>query len=56
MMPLHNILRKCTEANKFTEFPEKFNHIMFTNDIKLFVKYEKEMKALIQTIRIYSQD
>ena len=26
------------------------------NDINLFVKKEKELEALIQTVRIYSQD
>ena len=29
---------------------------MYTDDIKLFAKNEKELETLIHTIRIYSQD
>ena len=29
---------------------------MYVDDIKLFVKNEKELETLIQTIRIYSED
>ena len=29
---------------------------MYMDDIKLFAKNEKEVKNLIQTVRIYSQD
>ena len=29
---------------------------MYMDDIKLFVKYEKELETIIKTLRIYSQD
>ena len=51
MMQLNHILRKCTAGYK-----EKFNHLMYMDDIKLFAKNEKELETLIHTIRIYSQD
>ena len=54
MMPLNYILKKCTRGNKFSKLQEKINHLMY--DIKLFAKNVKELKTLIQTIRIYSQD
>ena len=30
--------------------------LVYMDDIKLFVKNEKELETLIQTVRIYSQD
>ena len=41
-MPLNLILRKCTNGYKFSKSQEKINHIMYTNDIKLFPKNEKK--------------
>ena len=48
--------KKCTGGYKFTKSPEKITQLMYMDDIKLFVKNEKELVTLIQTIRIYSQD
>ena len=56
MMPLNHILRKCTAGYKLTKSQEKINHLMYMDDIKLFAKNEKELKTLIHTVRIYSQD
>ena len=56
MMPLNHILRKCTAGYKLSRSQEKVNHLMYMEDIKLFAKYEKELKTLIHTIRISSQD
>ena len=55
-MPHYYILKKCTRGYKCTKSPEKVNHLMYINDIKLFVKSEKALETLIQTIRIYSQN
>ena len=41
--------------SKFTKLQEKNNHLMFMNT-KLFVKNEKELETLIQTIIIYNHD
>ena len=56
MMPLNHILRKCTAGYKLSRSQEKINHLMYTDDIKLFAKNEKELKTLIHAVRIYSQD
>ena len=55
-MPLNHILRKFTAGYKLSKSQEKINHLMYTDDIKLFAKKEKELEILIQTVRIYSQD
>ena len=49
MMPLNNILRKCTAGYKLCRWQEKINHLMYTDDIKLFAKNEKEVETLIHT-------
>ena len=56
MMPLNDILRKCTGEYKHSKSQEKINHLMYMNDIKLFAKTEKELKTLIHAVRIYNQD
>ena len=55
-MPLNHILRKCTAGYKLSKSPEKINHLMYMDDIKLFAKNEKELETLIHTVRIYIQD
>ena len=56
MMPLNYIFRKCTARYKLTLSQEKINHLMYKDDIKPFAKKEKELKTLIHTVKIYSQD
>ena len=41
MMSLNYILRKCTGGYKFRKSPERANHVIYTDDIKLFAKNEK---------------
>ena len=55
-MPLNHVLRKCTARYKLSKSPEKINHLMYMDDIKLFAKNEKELETLIHAIKIYSQD
>ena len=43
MRSLNHILRKCTGQYKFHKSQEKINHLMYMDDIKLFVKNEKEL-------------
>ena len=52
MMPLNHILRKCTAGYKRSRSQEKINHLMYTNDMKLFAKNEKELETLIHAVRI----
>ena len=56
MMLLNHILRKFTAGHKLSRLHEKINHLMYTADIKLFAKNEKELETLIHAVRIYSQD
>ena len=56
MMPLNHILRKYTAGYKLSRSQEKTNHLMYIDAIKLFVKNEKNLEILINTVRIYSQD
>ena len=55
MMSLNDILRKCTARYKLPKLQEKINPLMYMDDIKLFVKNQKELETLIHTVRIYSQ-
>ena len=55
MMPLNHILRKGTAGYKLRS-QEKVNHLIYMDDIKLFAKNEKELKTIIHTVRIYSQN
>ena len=48
MMPLNNILRKCTAGYKLNKSQEKIYHLMYMDDIKLFAKNEKELETLTQ--------
>ena len=34
----------------------KINHLLFLDDLKLFVKSEKELESLLQTVRVISDD
>ena len=56
MMPFSHILRKCEGGFKLTKSPEKINHLMYMDVIKLFFQNENELETLIQTMNIYSQD
>ena len=47
MVPLNHILEKCTGGYDLTKSQEKINHQMYTNDIKLFAKKEKELETII---------
>ena len=56
MMSFNYIVRKCTGGYKLHKSQEKINHFMYMEDIKLFAEIEKELKPLIQAVRIYSQN
>ena len=52
IMPLDNILRKCTAGYKLSRSHEKINHLIYIDGIKLFAKNEKELETLIHAVRI----
>ena len=35
---------------------EKFSHLLFMEDLKLYGKSENEMKGLVSTVEVFSQD
>ena len=55
MMSLNHTPRKYTAGYKLSKWQEKIHHLMYTDNIKLFVKNEKELEILIHRVRIYSQ-
>ena len=56
IMLLNHILRKCTARYKLSKLPEKLNHLMYMDDIKMFAQNEKELETLIHALGIYSQN
>ena len=56
MIPLNHNFRKFTAGYKLTKLQEKINHLMYMNNTKLSAKNDKELEALIHTVRIYCQD
>ena len=56
LIPLGHILRKCIAGYKLSKLQEKISHLMYTDDINLFAKNEKDLKTLVQTARIHSKD
>ena len=48
MMPLNHTLRKYIAGYKLSKSQEKINLLMYMDDIKLFVKNEKELETLLQ--------
>ena len=47
MMPLNHILKKCRAGYKLSKSQETINHMMYMDDIKLFVKNKKVLETLI---------
>ena len=52
MMPLNYIFRKCTGAYKFTKLQEKINHLVYMDDLKIFVKNEKDLDSNKKKIEV----
>ena len=46
MMPLNDILRKCTTGYKLSKLHVKINHLMYMDAIKVFAQNEKNWKFL----------
>ena len=47
MKPLNYILTKCPTRYKLRKLREKINHLMYMDDINLFVKSQKELETRI---------
>ena len=56
MMPLNCADWNCNEGNIFTKSQKQNNHLLYIDDLEIFLKNEKELETLMQAIRIYCQD
>ena len=56
MIPLILILRKAKAAHEFSESKEKINHLLFMDDLKLYIRSEKGLDSLVQIKRVFSED
>ena len=54
MTPL--LLRKVKASYEWGRKKFKLNHLLFLDDIKLFVKSEEQIDSLVQTVFIFSKD
>ena len=50
------VLGKMKASYKFSSNGEQINHLMFMDDIKLYAKNESELDALVQSVRVVSND
>ena len=55
MIPLTHVLRKA-KARCTLEGGGKINHLLFMDDLKLYGKSENEIKGLVSTVEVFSQD
>ena len=55
MIPLTHVLRKA-KARYTLGGGEKINHLLFMDDLKLYGKSENEIKGLVSTVEVFSQD
>ena len=50
------ILRKAKVAYEFSESKEKINHLLITDDLKLYSQSKKGLDSLVQTVHAFSED
>ena len=52
----HAISDKSESVYQFSSTKEKINLLLFMDDLKLYVKNEKGLDSLVQTVRIFSDE
>ena len=55
-MPPNHKLKNCTARYKLRNSQEKIYHLIYRDDIKLFVKNERQLETLTQAERIYTEE
>ena len=55
MIPLTHVLRKA-KASYTLGGEEQINHLLFADDLKLYGSSENEIKGLVSTVDVFSQD
>ena len=56
LISLSLILKKAKAAYEFSESKEKINHLLFMDHLKLYIRSEKGVDSLVQTVRVFSED
>ena len=56
LIPVSLILRKAKTAYEFSESKEKINHLLFMDDLKLYIRSERELDLLVWTVCVFSED
>ena len=56
LISLSLILRKARTAYEFSESKEKIKHLLFMEDLKLYIRSEKGLDSLVQTVCVFSED
>ena len=57
LIPLSVVLREAKQGYTFARpQPEKVNHLLYMDDLKLYGKNKNELESLVQTVRIFTQD
>ena len=56
MIPLTLVLRHTKTSYELKKGGQKINHLLFMDDLKLFVKNEDQIDSLVNTARIISED
>ena len=54
MIPITSLLRQHKAGYNLDG--NRLNHLLFMDDLKLYSKNEREMKSLLQTVRLFSED
>ena len=55
LLPLSIILNKADLRYVISQ-NQKFNHLLFMDDLKLYAKSQRELDSLIQTVKIFYDD
>ena len=56
LIPVSLILRKAKTVYEFSESKEKINHLLFMDDLKLYIRSERELDLLVRTVCVFSED
>ena len=56
LFPSSVILRKEKAAYEFSESKEKISHLLFMDDLKLYIRSETRLDPLEQTVRVFRED
>ena len=56
MIPLTKVLRKVNAGYVTKEGNLKVNHLLFMDDLKLFVKSEREIDSLVKRVQVINKD